>query len=75
MTGYAATLHGTELVISPRKSYPATVKGESYAELLAEVKALREEVKNANSTKISYASKIANNTEYLETWNTQGLPS
>lgn len=75
MTGYAATLHGTELVISPRKSYPATVKGESYAELIDEVKSLREEVASMNRNVTANTYKTANNTEYLETWDTQGLPT
>jgi hypothetical protein len=75
MTGYSATLHGTELVVSPRKGYPATVKGESYKELLDEVKSLREEVASMNRNVTTNTAKTANNTEYLETWDSQGLPT
>lgn len=75
MTGYTATLHGTELVISPRKSYPATVNGASYAELLSEVKALRREVTNSNFNLTTNTNKIANFTEYLEQWNSEGMPT
>ena len=43
-SGYGATLHGTELIVSPRTSYPATVYGSkdqaSNAELISELRAL-----------------------------------
>jgi len=57
--------------LSQRKSYPVSVKSESYAELVAEVKALREEIRNITTN----TYKTANNTEYLETWNSKGLPN
>lgn len=75
MTGYSATLHGTELVVSPRKSYPVTVKGEGNVELVAEVKALREEVASMNRNVTANTYKTANNTEYLESWDSKGLPT
>jgi hypothetical protein len=74
-SGYLAKMHGTELVISPRKGYPATVKGEGNAELIAEVKALREEVASMNRNGTANTFKTANNTEYLETWDAKGLPT
>jgi len=57
--------------LSQRKSYPVSVKSESYAELVAEVKALREEIRNITTN----TYKTANNTEYLETWDSKGLPN
>lgn len=45
-SGYGATLHGTELVISPRTSYPATVKGgNDNVVSLEEFRAMKEEMK------------------------------
>jgi len=74
MTGYAATLHGTELVISPRKGYPATVKGDN-SDLIKEVKELRESVEAGNAAIAATNLKIAKYTQFLEQWDAEGLPS
>ena len=58
-SGYAATLHGTELVVSPSASYPATVKGDGGdIVLIKEVRALRAEIKAGNQNGRSSAAKI-----------------
>jgi hypothetical protein len=67
-SGYQATLHGTELVVSPKKSYSATVTGASYAELVAEVKALKNEVAKGN---VSSSELVKINKK----WDGVGLPS
>ena len=55
-SGYSATLHGTELIVSPRASYPASVRGGDNVILIEELRALRAELKASNA-------KIEKNTE------------
>jgi hypothetical protein len=43
-SGYGATLHGTELVISPRTNYPATIKGKDNVIQIEEIRKLRESI-------------------------------
>jgi hypothetical protein len=70
-SGYQATLHGTELVVSPKKSYPATITGASYAELVAEVKALRKEIAQSNASSKVNSDKV---TRIINQWEGVGLP-
>jgi len=58
-SGYDATLHGTELIISPRANYPATVKGGDNIILIEEVRKLREEMKVANYANVKNTAKMA----------------
>jgi hypothetical protein len=57
-SGYLAQLHGTELIVSPKNGYPATVVGADSPELLAEIRALKKSVddigakENKNSDKM-----------------------
>lgn len=43
-SGYGATLHGTELIVSPRTSYPATVKGGDNVVMIEELRAIKKEL-------------------------------
>ena len=70
-TGYAAKLHGTELIVSPRASYPAKVMGADSPELLAEVKKLREEIKAGNFASVKNSNKMA---KILTRFDDDGLP-
>lgn len=77
-SGYAATLHGTELVVSPRASYPATVRGNGNDNviLIEEVRALRAEMKAGNYQIVKNtgkAAKILDNT--LTKWDDLGTPA
>jgi len=58
-SGYEANLHGTELVISPRKGYPASVKGGDNVILIEEIRALRAEMKSGNSVNKKNTDKMA----------------
>jgi hypothetical protein len=49
-------LHGTELIISPKNGYPATVVGADSPELLAEIRLLRQEVTELKA----YGKKTSN---------------
>ncbi|PKN71191.1 MAG: hypothetical protein CVU54_01860 [Deltaproteobacteria bacterium HGW-Deltaproteobacteria-12] len=71
-TGYYAQLHGTELIVSPRKGYSATVIGADSPELLAEIKALRHAVESGNSINSSNTVKI---TRLLDRWDGDGIPA
>jgi hypothetical protein len=55
-SGYLAQLHGTELIISPKNGYPATVVGADSPELLAEIRLLRQEVTELKA----YGKKTSN---------------
>ena len=46
-SGYEARLHGTELIISPRKGYPVSVNNDNVI-LIEELRALRAEMKAGN---------------------------
>lgn len=70
--GYIATLHGTELIVSPKANYPATVKGGINAELIEEVRALRKELNAANFQIAKNTLKISRTTEK---WDGEGLPT
>jgi hypothetical protein len=48
-SGYEATLHGTELIISPKTSFPATVTGGDNVILIDEIRKLRAEAKEQNA--------------------------
>jgi len=68
-SGYAAKLHGTELVVSPKSSYPATVQGSNViemAEMKKDIKALREESKQSRK----YLDEMRRD---MREWNTTGL--
>jgi hypothetical protein len=72
-SGYSATLHGTELVISPKKSYSATVKsGLNSEEIVSAIEKLREDIghhalySKANSDRIK---------RILDQWEGIGLPT
>ena len=69
--GYVATLHGTELIVSPKANYPATVKGGINAELIEEVRALRKELNAANFQIAKNTLKISRT---AEKWDGEGLP-
>jgi tape measure domain-containing protein len=71
-SGYGATLHGTELVVSPRSSYPATVRGGAdTAELAREIKALREEMK---VNLYSIAKNTGKMSKVIDRFDQDGLP-
>jgi len=74
ISGYEATLHGTELIVSPRTSYPATVKGGNNDELLSEIRALRAELGAGNYQIAANTQKSAKYLQYLEQWDDDGLP-
>ena len=48
-SGYEATLHGTELIISPKSSFPATLTGGDNVILIDEIRKLRAEAKEQNA--------------------------
>lgn len=60
-SGYGATLHGTELIVSPRTSYPATVKGGdgSNVVMIEELRALRASVEKTGAKAEKNASDIS----------------
>jgi hypothetical protein len=69
-SGYEARLHGTELVISPRKGYSATVKSNN-EDVVNSINELKNEVRGIlvsmnNTTQKSY--------DIIDNWNTIGLP-
>jgi hypothetical protein len=73
-SGYLAQLHGTELVVSPRNGYPATVIGADNPELLAEIKALREVIEIGNLSTAKYNLKFSRILELFELeMKTEGL--
>jgi hypothetical protein len=71
-SGYEAILHGTELVVSPRKGYPVTFKGGDNGALVAEVKSLRAEL-YAITTAI--ATNTGKSAKITDRWDIDGLPS
>jgi hypothetical protein len=70
-SGYVAQLHGTELIVSPRNSYPATVKGLSNDEVVAEIRGLRKDIGQGNFYSKANSDKI---TSILNRWEGSGLP-
>jgi chromosome segregation ATPase len=72
-SGYFAQLHGTELIVSPRNGYPATVNANN-AELVAEIK----ELKNKVAELTVYARRTEDNTrkskDIHDEWNEIGVP-
>ena len=70
-SGYVAQLHGTELIVSPRNSYPATVKGLSNDEVVAEIRGLRKDIGQGNFYSKANSDKI---TSILNRWEGTGLP-
>jgi len=71
-SGYEATLHGTELVVSPAASYPATVKGGDNVILLEEVKALRAEIK---AGAVAIAKNTGKTAKILTDFDFDGMPA
>ena len=74
-SGYEARLHGTELIVSPRKSYPASVNNDNTI-LIEEVRKLREEVRAGNyqiSKNTLKSAKVLDNT--LTKWDDLGMPA
>jgi hypothetical protein len=74
--GYMAQLHGTELVVSPRNGYPATVKGGYNVILIEEIRALRAEMKAGNvaiAKNTGKAALVLDRT--LTKWDEQGIPA
>jgi len=68
-SGYTATLHGRELIVSPRASYPATVKGDNVV-LISELRALREDLKMVATKDSRYIEKTA---RWLEKFDNDGI--
>jgi hypothetical protein len=69
--GYNATLHGTELIISPRTNYPATVKGGDNVVMIEELRKLREEIRQVGKN----TKDTANNVKVLNEWDAIGIPA
>lgn len=69
-TGYQATLHGTELIVSPKGGYPARVKDGGnvieMTEMKKDIKALREDGKKTRK----YLDEMRRD---MREWNTSGL--
>ena len=57
-SGYGATLHGTELIVSPKKGYPATVVGADSGEIVTALKAAKEDARIHNQAIIGRLNKI-----------------
>lgn len=70
-SGYEARLHGTELIVSPRRGYPATINGDS-SELVAEVKALRAEMAAGN---FAVAKNTGDAAKVLKGFDGVGMPA
>jgi hypothetical protein len=73
-SGYEATLHGTELVVSPLASYPATVKGGDNSELLAEIKKLNAKIDRLEAGNYQIAKHTQKTAKTLEKFDYDGLP-
>lgn len=74
-SGYEATLHGTELIVSPRNSFPATVKGGDNVITINELRAIRQELaelKLSNQKIATYTQKTA---ALEDEWNETGMPA
>lgn len=73
-SGYQATLHGTELIVSPKASYSATVKGGDNVVLIEELRALRAEVRAGNLQLSKNTLKTAKVMDQIDqALNTDGL--
>jgi hypothetical protein len=68
-SGYEATLHGTELIVSPKKGYSATVINGDSAELVAELKATRKSIEQGNFFHKANSDKIV---KLLDRWEAIG---
>jgi chemotaxis protein histidine kinase CheA len=66
-SGYEATLHGTELVVSPKSSYPATVTGGLSSADLKEIKDVLLEIKSNTSAGATYSYKAHKILDKLDT--------
>jgi hypothetical protein len=72
-SGYGATLHGTELVVSPNASFPATVKGgDSPPEQALLLKELTAEIKVGNFQIAKNTGKIS---DILTRFDYDGMPA
>ncbi|MFA5285001.1 MAG: hypothetical protein WC347_05310, partial [Smithellaceae bacterium] len=72
-SGYEATLHGTELVVSPKNKYPVTVEGkDSNVIMISELRALRSELKAAN---FQIAKNTLNTADLLDKFDNVGMPT
>ena len=70
-SGYEATLHGTELIVSPKSTYPARVNGIGSEELVSEVRKLRTGQEQINVTIAANQARIA---RLLDQWDGDGIP-
>jgi hypothetical protein len=70
-SGYGATLHGTELIVSPKASYPATVKGGDNVILIEEVRKLREEIRQIGRNTKDTADRV----KPIYEWDEIGMPA
>ena len=65
-TGYVAKLHGTELIVSPKSSYPVKMKGNDNVVLIEEVRALRAEINAGNLQIAKNTLKSEKHLDFLE---------
>jgi hypothetical protein len=70
-SGYEAKLHGTELIVSPKKGYSATVKGLSNDDVVAAIDSLKATIGQGNFYSKANSDKM---TRILERWEGAGLP-
>ena len=72
-SGYTATLHGTELVVSPSASYPVTIKGGDMGSgQIDELKRIRQSIEAGNIASVRNSNKIA---KILARFDDDGMPS
>lgn len=74
-SGYEATLHGTELIVSPKKGYPASVSNTGNADLILEIRELREDQEMQAVSIASTLSSIDKRLKMLEKWESIGMPA
>jgi hypothetical protein len=75
-SGYAATLHGTELVVSPLSSYPATVKGAGGDNvLIEEVRKLRAETADLKTHLYQITKNTGKMAKINDRWDSDGMPA
>jgi hypothetical protein len=70
-SGYEARLHGTELVISPRKGYSATVKSNN-EDVVNSINELRAEVRGIL---VSMSNTAEKSYDIIDNWDRIGLPA
>jgi len=73
LSGYDATLHGTELIVSPRTSYPATVRGGDNGE--QQTKALQRIQMSLEAGNLAALKNIAKITRILDRFDSDGMPA